>query len=155
MNMRNLISIAILSAAAAGSDVAAESTVLVTEVASAKDQRSIALDYQSRGDVSAFNFALDVPGEIKSINTSKCLSELPKGVQGMCQSKGNRVAVVVWTNGNTPLAAGMTALGTISYTGTPTGQPMVSKMEASSPDGASGEMTSNVDTPENTSTHER
>lgn len=117
--------------------VASANTVVVTQ-GGARASGLVALDFQSSGDVSAFQFTVDLPKGVSSIDTSKCLAELPKGFTGVCRSKGNRVAAVVYSGNNTPFPADMVALGTISYSGSiakDAGSIVVSNMVGSTPSG--------------------
>lgn len=127
--------------------VASANTVVVTQ-GGARDAGLLALDFQSSGDVSAFQFTVDLPKGVSNIDTSKCLSELPKGFTGVCRSKGNRVAAVVYSGDNTPFPADVVALGTVSYSGSlakDAGSIVVGNMVGSMPSGAeSSKMKSDV-----------
>lgn len=145
--MRNLNKImlgAALSVLGSGAAFAGN-TIVVTDVGNAKAGRVVSLDMQSAGDTAAFQFALDLPAGAGNVNTSKCLSELPKGYSGVCESKGGRVAAVIFGANNTPLPAGMISLGTISFTG---GQAKsgirVSDVVGSSASGTASDVTSEV-----------
>lgn len=114
--------------------LASANTVVVTQ-----GGNRVALDFQSNGDVSAFQFTVDLPKGVDKVNTSKCLSDLPKGFTGVCRSKGNRVAAVVYSGNNTPFPADVVSLGTISYQGSMAkdgGGIVVSNMVGSTPSGA-------------------
>ena len=104
--------VALLCAGAASAN-----TVVVTQVGARGNTGLVALDFQSNGDASAFQFTVDLPKGVSSIDTSKCLAKLPKGFTGVCQSKGNRVAAVVYSGSTTTFPADMVSLGTISYNG--------------------------------------
>jgi len=146
-NLKNTMAAAIFSVLVSGSAFAAGNTVVVTDVGNAKSGRVVSLDLQSAGDVSAFQFALDLPAGAKNVNTSKCLSDLPKGYSGVCESKDSRVAAVIFSSNNSPLPAGMVSLGTISFQG---GQAksgiQVSELLGASPTGAATSVTSEVAT---------
>lgn len=119
--------------------VASANTILVTQGGAGGNAGLVALDFQSNGDVSAFQFTVDLPKGVASINTSKCLSELPKGFTGVCQSKGNRVAAVVYSGNTTTFPADVVSLGTISYSGSiakGVDEIVVSNLVGSTPSGA-------------------
>ncbi|HVF34910.1 MAG TPA: hypothetical protein VND91_06270 [Candidatus Saccharimonadia bacterium] len=118
---------------------ASANTLLVTQGGASGNAGLVALDFQSNGDVSAFQFTVDLPKGIASIDTSKCLSELPKGFTGVCRSKGNRVAAVVYSGNTTTFPSDVVSLGTISYNGSiakDAGGIVVGNMVASTPSGA-------------------
>lgn len=115
----------------------ADNTFVVTQGATKAGKQSLALDFQSSGDASAFQFLIKLPRDARNIDTSKCLAALPKTHTGVCQAapKGGKVAVVVYSGSNTPLPAGIHELGTLSYSSSLMDKPALDKMVVSSASG--------------------
>ena len=110
MNIKTLVSL-VAAAGFCASAAAADNTVLVTQ-----GKGMAGLDVQTTGEVTALQFAIDLPPGAKGINTDNCLSGLPSTHVGKCgaNDKG-RVAVVIYSPGNEPLPAGMAELGKITF----------------------------------------
>lgn len=152
MTIKTKLSFAAAALLLAGS--ASANTVVVTQ-----EGRLVALDFQSTGDVSAFQFTVDLPKGVTNIDTSKCLSDLPKGYTGVCRAKGNRVAAVVYSGDNKPFPADVVSLGTLNFRGSiakGTDEIVVSNMVGSTPSGAeAASMKSDVSGQRARGTHEK
>lgn len=104
----------IVSLLAAGSAVAGELVVTAAESTSKSGVREIAIDLATAGDVSGFNFLVRLPDtKVGSVDTSKCLDQLPKGWSGACNQTEEGVYFFAMANGKTTLPAGISAVGSI------------------------------------------
>lgn len=117
MNIRTILATAIF-ASMCSTAVAADNTILVTHGATRGAQLA-AIDIQSSGEASAFQFGIQLPKGARNIDTSNCLSALPKTHTGTCQAseEKGRVAVVVFSVNNSTLPAGMLEIGQITFKG--------------------------------------
>lgn len=77
---------------------------------------AVALDIVTDGNVSGFNFVVRFGADFdhSSVNVGKCLAELPKSFSGECRANKDGVYVFAMANNRENLAAGVTALGSIS-----------------------------------------
>lgn len=93
--------------------------ILLTEDAAKSSNRGVALDFVNSGEATAFEFEVVVPKGVTSVNTSKCLSELPSTHTGGCSynEKLGRVVVIVLSMHNAPLPKGVVPVGTLSFDG--------------------------------------
>lgn len=81
--------------------------------------QAAALDFVSDGSASALQVRFRVPGETKvSVNTAKCTSGLPKTHSGECRFDAAKgvVTVIIYSDTNALLPAGVVSIGTISVT---------------------------------------
>jgi hypothetical protein len=87
--------------------------LIVTQSEKRGGASPVSLDVISEGDVSAMEFAIELPKGVKSVDTSKCLAELPDSHRGICQAsiEAGRLAVVLWSDQNTPLPKGAVSIG--------------------------------------------
>lgn len=141
MNIKNVISLA--CALAFSSAAFAENTVVATHGAGKSGVQTVAIDFQSSGDASAFQYVIELPKGATNINLANCVSGLPSTHVGECRAseKKGKVAVVVYSVSNTPLKAGIHGVGTISYHSNLITKPGLAKMVVGS---ASGKGTSPV-----------
>lgn len=95
----------------------------------------VSLDFETAGNVSAFTFRVVLPQGVKRIDTSNCLSELPSGFTGVCNSRDNLVAVTVYSTNGKAAPAGLLSVGKISYFGGAKGQVKIDAFEASTAEG--------------------
>ncbi len=132
MNIKYSIAMLLAGGMLAGSAVANE--VVLTH---GQGANRLALDFVASGDATAFEFELALPKGSRNIDTSKCLAELPATHTGACKfnpDTGN-VVVIVYSNDNRPLPAGIVSLGWIQAPG---GQaPLVQKLLVSDTTGRS------------------
>ena len=97
-----------------GSASAAE--LLVTPASSKSGNSQVALDIVSDGDVSGFQFAINVGKGLEGkVDVSKCLSELPSGFSGQCQLAKGKVFVIAMADRVTTLPAGVISVGSIEF----------------------------------------
>lgn len=93
--------------------------LLVTPAAGKGGAMNVALDLASEGDVSGFNFTINVgKGGASSANLSKCVADLPKGFTGECRLTNGKVIVFAMADRMTTLPAGVVSIGTLSLRGT-------------------------------------
>lgn len=91
--------------------------LLVTSAsAKSKSSNAFALDVSSDGNATALQIRLDV-GEGLKVDLSKCVSALPSSHTGACSYKNGRVTVLVHSDRNELLPAGIVSIGSISTTG--------------------------------------
>lgn len=95
--------------------VAGANELVVTDSASKKGGQQLALDFMNSGEATAFEFEVNVPKGVVP-NTSKCVSELPKSHVGACHfdAKNSKIVVMVYSNDNAALPAGIVPVGKIS-----------------------------------------
>lgn len=101
-----------------GSAQAAELVVIGDGPAAKRAGKETArLDFYSDGGVAAFQFGVKLPAGSAGVNTSKCLSGLPKSHIGACQlnKAGDMLAVVVYSTQNEALPSGTIQLGSITF----------------------------------------
>ena len=111
MKLTQTLGLAALCAASFGA--MADELVVTTEKAGSANVA--ALDYVSSGRATGLEFKLKVPSDAK-VNTSKCLSQLPKTHAGVCsfnQVEGYVVGMV-FSDANALLPSGVVPIGTIS-----------------------------------------
>lgn len=110
------LSAAAIALALVGS-AAANNTVLLTDGQAKSGSRSVGLDLDISDEASAFNFLVTLPKGSKNVDTSRCLSGLPKSHVGKCVASkdGSKVAVVVYSASNQVIPAGLLELGEIRY----------------------------------------
>lgn len=110
-----LICCAVLAAATFSTAGAAE-LLLTQGAAKNRATTSIALDIVSDGDVRGIDFVIPVAKGMK-VNTSRCLSALPEGFQGMCKFNGTEVAGMVYSVSPLTLPKGIHSIGSITFSG--------------------------------------
>ena len=92
---------------------------LIATIDNAKNNTTkVALDFVSEGDATAFEFEVTIPKGAK-VDTTKCTSELPSTHSGACafNEKNGRVVVMVYSNSLTPLANGVSPIGSLIISG--------------------------------------
>lgn len=105
------------------------------EVQTRNGAKLLSLNFESAGDVSAFTFRVVLPDDAKAIDTSNCLSELPKGFTGVCKAYGNVVAVTAYSSNIKALPAGLVTVGKLSYRSSlAKAQAQIDSFEASTPE---------------------
>lgn len=115
--MKNVLKIATVAGVfgAMFSVSASANEILLTSSEAKGSSRAMALDLVTDGNVTAFEFTVSANGA-KSVDTSKCLTELPKSHQGTCvfRAKSNDVIVIAFSPTNAPLPSGVVGLGSLS-----------------------------------------
>jgi len=114
MNTKMICSAAL--AVAMCTTAGAAELLLTQGVAKKGATTSIALDVVSDGDVRGIDFVIPVAKGMK-VNTSQCLSALPKGFQGMCKFNGTEVAGMVFSLSPQTLPRGIHSIGSITFSG--------------------------------------
>ena len=97
----------------------------------------MSLDFESSGEVASFTFRVVLPEGAKRIDTSRCLSELPKGFTGVCKAYGNVVAVTGYSTEGKALPAGLVSVGKLSFVSTAKAAVTIDAFEASDTQGNS------------------
>ena len=118
-------------ACCAGSALASEAVVHVNQAGKGAN-KVVGIDFQSGGDVSAFQFLITLPEDAKGVDVSGCLAGLPKSHTGLCQAKDNKVAGVVYSFSNEAVPGGLTSVGKITYKSTSKAKPVVGNVVAGS-----------------------
>lgn len=115
--MKNVLKIATIAGVfgAMFSVSASANEVLLTASEAKSSAGAMALDLVTDGNVTAFEFTVSANGA-KSVDTSKCLSELPKSHNGTCvfRAKTNDVIVIAFSPTNAPLPSGVVGLGSLN-----------------------------------------
>lgn len=113
----------------------AENTVLLGVSKAARNGLgSTSIDFVSSGKIAAFNMTIELPVGVEKINTTNCVSEVPKSHIAVCKSLGNKVSLVVYSPRNEPLPAGIIPVGKVSYRGASAGgAAKVMNVKASAP----------------------
>ncbi len=115
MNMKTLGAAALMLAFAASAGAA---DLLLTQGAAKRGDKAsmVGIDIVSDGDVRGFDFVIPVEKGMK-VDTSRCLSNMPKGFQGTCTFNGTEVAGLVFSWEPQTLPKGVHTVGTISFSG--------------------------------------
>lgn len=119
-----IVSVALVAASllfGASSALAANEVIVADGGDKAKS--AFSLDIVSDGKASGFQFSIPVDlsarGAQKSLDLSRCLSDLPKTHQGKCvyRAKKQDVLVIVYSLDNKLLPEGIVGLGTVQIPG--------------------------------------
>lgn len=86
--------------------------LIVTSEKSAGGQAA-ALDFSSKGQASALQIRFAVPSGA-SVNLSKCVSDLPATHGGECRYDKGVLTILVYSDTNAKLPAGVVSIGTVS-----------------------------------------
>lgn len=86
--------------------------LIVTSEKNAGGQAT-ALDFSSKGQASALQIRFAVPNGA-SVSLSKCVSELPATHAGECRYDKGVLTVLVYSDTNAKLPAGVVSIGTVS-----------------------------------------
>lgn len=116
----------IICALALGVSTAAfaqQNEVILTSDGAKAGPALAALDLVTSGDAVAFEFSIPLPKGVSSVDTSKCLVDLPSSHQGQCvfREKSNDIFVIAFSPVNTKLPSGLVSLGTIQFNGSAAG----------------------------------
>jgi len=134
MNIKYAVGAALLIAAV-GVSAKIENAPLGMEVEAKGGSKIMSLDFQSSGDAASFTFRVVFPEGAKRIDTSACLSELPKGFIGVCKAEGRAVAVTVVNSEGGVFPAGLNRVGKLSYVSNSKSVPVIDTFEASDRNG--------------------
>ncbi|HQW80383.1 MAG TPA: hypothetical protein PLQ74_00790 [Pseudomonadota bacterium] len=135
MNTKQIFVTALLLAA--GSASAKElNAPMALEASSRGGSKLLSLDFESDGNAASFSFRVVFPEGAKSIDTSRCLSELPKGFVGVCKVyDGKVVAVTVMNTEGGAFPAGLNSIGKLAYSSNSKNAAVIDTFEASNRDG--------------------
>lgn len=113
-----IISSLVFAGLMSAASVASADELLVTGAASEKARGTshIALDIVSDGQTRGFDFVIQVPKGAK-VDTTKCMSALPKGFQGSCQFNGTEITGLAFSWEPIVLEKGVHSIGTVSISG--------------------------------------
>ncbi|MBI2397615.1 MAG: hypothetical protein HYV17_07435 [Xanthomonadales bacterium] len=140
MNIKFAVAASLLFAAA-GVSAKSENAPLGMEVETKGGSKIMSLDFESAGDAASFTFRVVFPEGAKQIDTSRCLSELPKGFFGVCKVyDGKVVAVTVNNSEGATFPAGMNRIGKLSYVSNSKAAPVIDTFEASDRNGEIAQM---------------
>lgn len=90
--------------------------LLVTPAVGKGGAMNVALDLVSEGDVTAFNFTVNLGnGHKGSAKLGSCVADLPKSFTAECRQNGSKIVFFAIANGMQTLPAGVTSIGTISF----------------------------------------
>lgn len=107
----SFVAAAALSVVASGASAAG---MIVTKE-KVKGNQVVALDYQSDGRATALQLRFVVPEwAAGSVNLSNCAKSLPAGFGGQCAMAKNILTVLVYSDTNAKLPAGLLNLGTVA-----------------------------------------
>lgn len=93
----------------------AANELLLTE-AKSRGNQAFALDLASDGGATALQIRIDVADGAKA-DLSKCLSGLPKTHTGVCAMSGKRITILVHSDQNAMLPAGLVSIGSVTLSG--------------------------------------
>ncbi|MCG6117711.1 MAG: hypothetical protein MEQ07_05900 [Aquimonas sp.] len=110
------IAAAVLAVACSPAVFAADLLVTQADASNKSGRVSVSLDIASSGEVSGFQFILRGEGEMKpgSVDTSKCLADLPKGFSGGCRQNADGIYFFALASSKATLPSGIVSLGTLS-----------------------------------------
>ena len=116
--MKNMIKMAVLSAAIFSGSAMADELLVTSSAAKGGNANAVALDYDSSGSATGLEFKLTVP-KGASVDTSKCLAQLPKSHAGVCKYNAEAGVVIgmVFSDTNALLPKGLISIGTVSAQG--------------------------------------
>lgn len=117
--------------------------LLVTGGAAKGGSALVALDMATDGQSRGFQAVLTLPKGAKA-DTSKCLSALPAGFQGVCKQNGSEVRMMAFAFDNRTLPAGVVSIGTIALSGAGEAKLAVTNFEAVDASGAERTVSSTV-----------
>jgi hypothetical protein len=141
MNTKTILAMAVLGAAAF--DVAAlqNNAPMAMEATGRGGAKILSLDFESDGQAASFSFRVVLPEGAKKIDTSNCLSELPKGFQGVCKEyDGKVVAVTVMNTEGKAFPSGLTSIGKLRYVSNGGAAAVIDTFEASDRNGELAKM---------------
>lgn len=122
--------------AVAGVSAKSQNAPLGMEVEAKGGAKIMSLDFESSGDAASFTFRVVFPEGAKRIDTSRCLSDLPKGFTGVCKAyDGGVVAVTVFNTEGGVFPAGLNRVGKLSYVSNNKSAPVIDTFEASDRNG--------------------
>lgn len=132
MNTKQILASAILAVAVAGVSAKQQNAPLAMEAAARGGVKILSLDFESTGEAASFSFRVVLPAGSKKIDTSRCLSDLPKGFVGVCKAyEGNVVAVTVMNTEGGAFPAGLNSVGKLSYVSNSQDAAVIDTFEAS------------------------
>lgn len=106
------------------------------EVESKGGAKIMSLDFESDGNAASFSFRVVFPEGSAKIDTSRCLSELPKGFVGVCKVyDGKVVAVTVMNTEGGVFSQGLNRIGKLSYASNAKAAPVIDNLEVSDRNG--------------------
>lgn len=126
-----LMSLAML----AGSTYAVADDLLVTS-AKAGAITSVALDVATGGESVALEMNITIPAGAK-VDLTSCVAQLPKSHGGVCNYVNGKVILLVFSDSNEPLPAGVVSIGTVKIVGGDASGISVTKFEAFNRDAVS------------------
>jgi hypothetical protein len=118
--MKTSLAIASLAVAALAWSAPSYSDELLAVVSPAKSgNTAVSMDLVTEGQATAFQVRFALPKGVNSVDTSKCLSELPSSHQGTCvyRKDQNEVVAIVYNLTNEALPAGIIAIGSLDLAG--------------------------------------
>jgi hypothetical protein len=83
----------------------------------AKGGAVASIDLSTSGSASAFEFQLQVPKGVKSVDVSKCVAEIPKSHEAKCVLRDGIIHGMVYSLANERLPAGVISVGQVKMVG--------------------------------------
>lgn len=121
MNIKSIVAAVVVSAFGSISAAQADELLLTAESSKSGQVTMIGVDVASDGSARGIQARIAVPkGSVA--DTTKCLSNLPTGFQGVCEFNGGEVRLMVFAFDQRTLPTGLVELGTIKVTGQLQGQ---------------------------------
>lgn len=141
MNTKLILALAVLGAASFGAVAEQNNSAMAIEAAGRGGAKILSLDFESDGQAASFSFRVVLPEGSKRIDTSNCLSELPKGFQGVCKEyDGKVVAVTVMNTEGKAFPAGLNSIGKLRYVSSSATSAVIDTFEASDRNGELAKM---------------
>lgn len=132
MNTKQILASAMLVAASFGVSAIQQNAPLAMEASGRGGAKILSLDFESDGQAASFSFRVVLPAGAKKIDTSRCLSDLPKGFQGVCKVYDEKVvAVTVMNVEGKAFPAGLNSVGKLSYVSNAKAAAQIDTFEAS------------------------
>lgn len=135
MNIKRILASTALVAVAFGVSAKQINAPLAMEATGRGGAKILSLDFESDGEAASFSFRVVFPEGAKRIDTSRCLSDLPKGFEGVCkeynEADGKVVAVTVINTEGKAFPAGLNSVGKLSYVSSSKAAAKIDTFEAS------------------------
>lgn len=120
----------LVAAILAGSVCTASANEVLVTAQPAKGATLLSFDVAPTGEVAGFQFTIKDPRiSEKSVDTSACVADLPKGVTGICKAADGELGVIVFSPAVQALAKdSVLAVGSIRIKGAAEGDPQVANV---------------------------
>lgn len=144
MKTKLVLSMAMFGLLSFGASAAQQNSPLAIEAAGRGNMKILSLDFESDGEAASFSFRVVLPEGAKMVDTSNCLSELPKGFRGVCkeydEKVGKVVAVTVMNVEGNAFPAGLNSVGKLRFVSNGAASAVIDTFEASDRNGELAKM---------------